>query len=929
MSEYIPNQRWMSEAQPDLGLGTVLESDAQTVTLVFPAGGETRTYAKRSAPLTRVLFAPGDAIEDRQGRTIVVRKIREQDGTVTYLGVYEDGRPVSLSEDQLNDHLALNRPQDRLLRGQIDPDAWFNLRYEAWTAQAEHQRSPVYGMAGARMGLIPHQLYIAHEVGGRQAPRVLLADEVGLGKTIEAGLILHRQLLSGRTQRVLVVVPDSLVNQWLVEILRRFNLRFALFDRDRFDQEEMDNPFESEQRVLCSLEFLTSRPEIARTALQSEWDLLVVDEAHHLHWTPSESSLEYDLIEALAGQTRGVLLLTATPEQLGRTGHFGRLRLLDPDRFHDYLGFVEEETNFAPVAELTARLDSGQALDAEQSALLRKLNGDETLDPDQHLRRLIDQHGTGRILFRNTRAAIRGFPERRLEPHPLPLPEAYAPLSGARALTPEAHVKGGLRRDPRVPWLAETLNDIAPEKMLILCARAETAVALRRMLFEQYGRHVGVFHEGMEIVDRDRTAAYFADPDEGTQALICSEIGSEGRNFQFACHLTLFDLPLDPGLVEQRIGRLDRIGQRRTIRIHAPYFFADGPDTHPSEILFRWHHQGLNAFERPCPAGEAVYERLGSELHARLDSGTPAQVNALIDQARTLTRRLNEEMEAGRDRLLELHSHRPETSSTLVTQLRQLDEDSRLTHYMERYWDAFGVEHEPGPGRSVVLRPGQHMLHPAFPELPDDGATLSFHRDDALAHEDRLFLTWEHPMVRGAVDLLHSGALGTATATVLRHARLEANTLLLELIYIVECAAPPPLEIGRYLPPTPIRLLLDRQGRDHAAAIGPDELKGICLTRERKTARALMRQQETQIRKILQHAESAARAAMTRQVDAARLAMETALGEELRRLRDLAEINPNVRRDEINELAAKRTRASEHMNQARLRLDAIRVVVAR
>ena len=148
-------------------------------------------------------------------------------------------------------------------------------------------------------------------------------------------------------------------------------------------------------------------------------------------------------------------------------------------------------------------------------------------------------------------------------------------------------------------------------------------------------------------------------------------------------------------------------------------------------------------------------------------------------------------------------------------------------------------------------------------------------------------------------------------------------------VYIVECAAPPSLEIGRYLPPTPIRLLLDRQGRDHAAAIGPDELKGICLTRERKTARALIRQQETQIRKILQHAESAAQAAMARQVDAARLAMETALGEELRRLRDLAEINPNVRRDEIDELAAKRTRASEHMNQARLRLDAIRVVVAR
>jgi ATP-dependent helicase HepA len=87
------------------------------------------------------------------------------------------------------------------------------------------------GLAGARISPIPHQLYIASEVAGRWAPRVLLADEVGLGKTIEAGLILHRMLLEGRVRRVLVLVPEPLLHQWLVELLRRFNLPFALFDQ--------------------------------------------------------------------------------------------------------------------------------------------------------------------------------------------------------------------------------------------------------------------------------------------------------------------------------------------------------------------------------------------------------------------------------------------------------------------------------------------------------------------------------------------------------------------------------------------------------------------------------------------------------------------------------------------------------------------------
>ena len=104
---------------------------------------------------------------------------------------------------------------------------------------------------GSRTSLLPHQIYIANEVGQRHAPRVLLADEVGLGKTIEAGMIIQQQMLTGRASRILVLVPPSLLHQWLVEMLRRFNLHFSLFDTDRLAEMPEGNPFETEQLVLC------------------------------------------------------------------------------------------------------------------------------------------------------------------------------------------------------------------------------------------------------------------------------------------------------------------------------------------------------------------------------------------------------------------------------------------------------------------------------------------------------------------------------------------------------------------------------------------------------------------------------------------------------------------------------------------------------
>lgn len=922
---FYPGQRWICDVDAELGLGTVLATDGREVEIAFPASGQVRRYARQNAPLTRLQLQAGDLVQDSDGREYQVTSSEEAAGLITYAVFDQQGEVHQLHERQISDRLRFGRPQQKLFAGRIGHDQWFSLRYQSRRQDAHDARSPVFGLAGARVSLIPHQLYIAAEVAERYAPRVLLADEVGLGKTIEAGLILHRMLLTGRVARILVVVPEPLLHQWLVEMLRRFNIRFSLFDDSRFDSSGAENPFLEEQQVLCSLEFLVSRPAVARAALAAEWDMLVVDEAHHLQWSETDSSLEYELVAELAAKALGVLLLTATPEQLGQTGHFARLKLLDPHRYYDYQRFLDEEKRYQPIAELAAKLLDGKTLGAEEQLMLEGITGEGTgQKPALVVEKLMDRHGTGRILFRNTRSAIKGFPERRLIAAPLPYPAEYAGLDlpGIELLAPERASPDWPRFDTRIPWLLETLKRIPGEKVLVICAHAETAAELRDVLQRKHALACALFHEHMEIVERDRAAAYFADRENGAQLLVCSEIGSEGRNFQFAHHLVLFDLPIEADLLEQRIGRLDRIGQTDTIKLHVPYF-----RTSPQEVLFRWYQEGLQSFTGTTSVASVLYQAHRNQLLQALDE--PGLLPPLLRQVEQERQALQDDLERGRDRLLELHSHRPGIAGRLVDDILKRDNSDRLADYLVRYWDRFGVEHETGPGLSLVLHKGPHMLQDHFPGLGEEGATVTFDRSDALAHEDRLYLTWEHPMVRGAMEMLNAGELGSTAVTLLEQGGMEPGTLLLELVYLAECAAPAELEVRRFMPATPIRLLLDRNGHNLAAEHTHEQLQGDCLSRDRQLAIKVINSLEPLVRQLLQKGDVIAGKVGEALARSAVEAMERELGDELERMRHLATVNPNVREIEIQFMEERMVLLRQHIAQTMVHLDAVRIIVSR
>jgi len=280
------------------------------------------------------------------------------------------------------------------------------------------------------------------------------------------------------------------------------------------------------------------------------------------------------------------------------------------------------------------------------------------------------------------------------------------------------------------------------------------------------GVNCAQFHEHLSIVERDRAAAWFADAEEGCQLLICSEIGSEGRNFQFLHHLVMFELPIIPDLLEQRIGRLDRIGQKHDIQIHVPC--KPGSRDHS---LLHWYHEGLNAIESICKVGTTVAEDVASELQAVLDNvdadKKESQLNALITRSRELTEHYNLQLEQGRDRLLELNSNRIELIGEQLDELHREDRSFALPDFMNKIFNCFGVDYEEQSNLSYILKPSDHMHVAHFPGLKDGGMTVTYDRETALAREDFTFLSWDHPMVTASMDLVMNEAYGQANAEII------------------------------------------------------------------------------------------------------------------------------------------------------------------
>lgn len=888
----VPGQRWISETEPELGLGLLIQVNSKIIGIRFDACACERQYALTSAPLKRMIFKPGDEIQCRNGKKLRVDAAMESEGLMYYAGGNE-----KICEKDLSDTLSFSLPQDRLLAGITDSGRAFDLRRRLLKSKAVYDASPVKGFLGGKVELIPHQFFIAHTIASRYVPRVLLSDETGLGKTIEACLILHKLIISHRIQRVMIIVPESLAHQWFIELYKRFNLSFMILNetycRNLDRRGKGINPFLEHQLVIVSFDFLNSLRWHAKI-LDGGWDMVVVDEAHHI----TDNEKTHDFIEQLSRSAPGLMLLTATPEQMGIKNHFLHLKLLDPHRYFDFEAYCKESRHYEKTIERVRDL----------------LKKGKNIDP------ILDSYGPGRVMFRNQRQVIKGFPRRVPCISGLDADPARIRSVNQEFFDPETNINPELHQDPRILYLLELIRQ--KEKILVISSSRQKALAVEAALARHISIDMARFDESMSLLQRDRNAAFFSRED-GARILISSEIGSEGRNFQFVHHLFLFDLPLNPELLEQRIGRLDRIGQKNNIQIHVPYIRGTG-----FEVLARWYMDGLALFAKNINGLHLIYKAFEPDLQAlfsRLQEDgilDQAGLETLIQQTRVFRDKTEKKMNQGKNILLEMNSFKPGPARQIVRAVETFDADTQLKDLLDEVLAHCGIETD-FIDDSVFRLNFKDVTDENFPVSTSLSDALTFKRSIAVLRDDLEFISWDHPFVHQAFEYFITNNTGSCALAGLMGQKQQG--VLLETVFVLECMAPSHLDPGRYLTCGPLHLVVDHEGRDLTEKY--DVEGGLTFVEDQKNR---FKEFEPICRVILPSMMEAAQALAQRLaldiVEKTKIKIEQMLGQEIERLLELQKINPDIRESEITAVRQQLASLLKHVQSARPRLDALRLI---
>jgi len=489
---------------------------------------------------------------------------------------------------------------------------------------------------------LPHQLYALNRAISRNRIRYLLADEVGLGKTIEAGLVLRELKLRGRVKRILVVAPKGLVRQWQAEMRLHFGEKFQFIEPSElaaFRQwrsggaGEEENLWRMHDQVICSLDSVkplegrrgwsleqlnTYNRERFEDLISASWDLVIIDEAHRMGGSTSQVA-RYKLGAALAEASPYLLLLSATPHQ-GKTDQFMRLmQLLDREAFPDESSVSRDRVRpFVIRTEKRASINAeGQPLFKPRVTRLQAVAWQARHGSQQRLYEAVTdyvRHGYNQAMATKQRhigflmilmqrlvtsstAAIRTTLEKRQALLDAPQPQAnlfestsadeWADLDGQSQVDLAMQSSGWELEKSEVETLLELAReteaagtDAKAEALLELIYKLqqeEGDPALKVLIFTEFvptqamladylesrGFSVATLNGSMDLEARTRAQQVFS---KDVRVLISTDAGGEGLNLQF-CHVIVnFDMPWNPMRIEQRIGRVDRIGQKHVVR---------------------------------------------------------------------------------------------------------------------------------------------------------------------------------------------------------------------------------------------------------------------------------------------------------------------------------------------------------------------------
>jgi len=814
--KFTIGQKWTSKAEPELGVGQIIKTDFRSVTLLFPVSGEQRIYnSKDEPPLNRYILKIGEKATSIKGTSLFIEEIIEENGLLHYKSkgktISED--TLSFKQQSEDDFVEV---LDKLFSKNFSSNFDFCLKEQAAKLRGIWESSIVKGMLGPKLRMLPHQLYLGFRATRDVAlPRLMLSDEVGLGKTIESGLIWNILQTEGKIKRTLIIVPEHLKNQWIIEFGKKFNHWFSNIDEEyiyeyRKNVSDLQNAFLLHDTVLCSLEFLLANNYMADAALEVPWDLVIIDEAHRLIKTSKGANDEYIFAEKLSQKVPGLLLLSGTPIQLAPEAYFYRLKLLDSARFQNWEEFEKNQDSYKKVAEDLSKIPFDSDAELSWETLKKSIpknspisswlpiKADLSLTAAEWMRRVIDALGTGSSVFRNTRKSVKGFPKRILKVYSLDDKNLNS-------------------------WLCSYVNEHKKDKILLICSSSKQVDALL-LLFDE--NTAVAFKEGENSLERDRIAAEWMQPD-GPNILLSSEIGSEGRNFQSARHLVLFDLPEDSSLLEQRIGRLDRIGQGEEIYIHVPYVKKS-----KTEMLYLWYHEALGIFEHSLMGGGEIYAKFENELKSYLESPSK-KFSKFVKEFLPLGKKemllLNEKTEKGRDRLLEFNSLNKKFSEELLAEAQKMDLNDELLPFafdmLERldidvqkgiYADSFVFKGAPEQPEHATLLGTENLRSTENGEMSEsDGCsiTVATNRETALNYENVEFFHWEHPIMQRLFDKALNDDFGTVACVVCD--LVPSGKIFVQYNFILEFSVNTHWGINNLISKQFLSTVLDSEGNLH------------------------------------------------------------------------------------------------------------------
>lgn len=667
--------------------GVVEDFDGDRVRVRFD-DGETLLFNAGEAPLEAVLFGVGDLVERGDGARGVVIEVMP-DATGACRVQFPDGQSV-LPDGALRPAVD-DDPVSRARSASWGSARSFNARAVAEEYWLANRYSPLVALSQSRVDLMPHQVFVAHRVADDYPHRFMLCDEVGLGKTIEAGILIKELRARGQAARVLVLVPAGLQRQWQFELKTKFNETFAIYNsstlRHLSQNVDATSPWTEHPSVIVSHSWASHTEQRRHEIASVPWDMVIVDEAHHARSRRSGQKTTYtNLYRLVAGliatpeaARRAVLLLTASPMQLDRQELYSMVEMLNPTLFtseKDFTSHLEDlgalnaavrglEERGVPAdkverGELEDILAASLGMSAERARVLVHKNQDKPLRLAEALK---TKHRLSEVLIRNRKVVVGGFQPRRavrwevelsaLERRAHDLAEqlvgrglaaadeirgsqgavvgfqmvilqkllasssrallrslrrrreslaapdrgasrsaadlelrlaednAAEEIAGAASAPWESRAEMDeliaaleaidvdskamvLRRNLVTLFLESAQRGDHDPKVLIFTEFRETQSMLADLLSEI--AEVSVFHGQQSPQEKDRAVETFRSQ-TGPQVLVSTEAGGEGRNFQF-CHVVVnYDLPWNPMKVEQRIGRVDRIGQQHPVLV--------------------------------------------------------------------------------------------------------------------------------------------------------------------------------------------------------------------------------------------------------------------------------------------------------------------------------------------------------------------------